>query len=116
MWWTCPKILKYWGKIHKAIRDILNVKFDFNPKYYFLGIRPLNLLSSMKDFSFCAKTAARLSLASKWRQQIVPKIEDWLDKMRKYASILMLSRHLDPNDNEESQDSWDMFYQYLLTL
>ena len=85
MWWSCPKVLKFWGEIYKVIQDILNVKYDFGPKYFLLSVRPSNLPNSMNFFY--VTTAARLLLASKWRQQTIPGIEDWLDKMRNYAII-----------------------------
>ena len=113
-----PTILKYWnigGVIHKTIQDILNVKFDLDPKYYLLSVRPRNLMNSMNDFFFYATTAARLLLAANWRQSRIPEIEEWKDKMRNYATISTLSRNLNTNKTEEYQDSWDIFFQYLST-
>ena len=43
----------------------------------------------------------------------MPSIEEWLDKMRNYAMISTLSRQIDLNTNEDYQESWDAFFQYL---
>ena len=52
MWWTCPKVLKFWKKVHKVIQDILNVKFELSAKYYLLGLSPMKLSKSRSDFFF----------------------------------------------------------------
>ena len=112
MWWSCPVILKYWEKVHKVTQYIMNVKSELNAKYYLLGVIPQNTSKFKKDFFFYA-TSARISLAARWRQQSPPSINEWLDRLKNYAAISSLSKHLSGRENEEEQDCWDILSRYL---
>ena len=73
----------------------------------------MKLSKSRSDFFFYATAAARTSLAAKWRQQLVPTIAEWLDKLRNYVLVSELSRKLDESGNDGDQEIWDTFHQYL---
>ena len=109
MWWTCDKIRKFWKKIHVKIQLILNVKYDFNAKYYLLSIPPSGIPSIYKEFFFYATTAARLLIAFKWRSSEIPTEENWLDKMLYFNNTAFLSRSLTENYDPEIQKAWDNF-------
>ena len=109
MWWTCDKIKKNWRKIHIKIQTILNVKYDFNAKYYLLSIPPSGIPSTSKEFFFYATTAARLLIASKWRLSETPTEENWFEKMLYFNNIAYLSRSLVENYDPEIQKAWDNF-------
>ena len=103
MWWTCDEIKKFWKKIHIKIQFILNVKYDFNAKYYLLSIPPSVISSIYKEFFFYATTAARLLIASNWRSSETLTEENWFDKMLYFNNTASLSRTLSENYDPEFQ-------------
>ena len=107
MWWTCDKVKKFWKKIHYRIQLILNIKYDFNAKYYLLSLPPNNLPSTLKEFFFYATTAARLLIAARWRTSETPTEMTWFEKMLNFNNIASLSRSLVGNYDPACQKGWD---------
>ena len=92
---------------------ILDYKFPLNPKYMLLGIFPPNISRQLWDFFFYATMSARHLLASKWKQQEIPEVEDWIDKLRAYAATARLTNFLTQRPSEDFASSWDPFLNYL---
>ena len=99
------------------LQVILNIHFVFHPKFFSLGICPDTLPNNAREFFFYATSAARLVLAARWRQQIIPNDEDWLDKMRQLQTTVRLSKLLTPQPDFDSstQVAWDAFQAFITT-
>lgn len=78
--WSCPKLLRFWGGIFSCISEILTTVIDPNPLTALFGVLPENVkLTSLErdNIALCTLLARRLILIN-WKLPSPPTYRQWV--------------------------------------
>uniref|UniRef100_A0A670JS00 Reverse transcriptase domain-containing protein n=1 Tax=Podarcis muralis TaxID=64176 RepID=A0A670JS00_PODMU len=116
MWWECGKVSDFWEKIYIELKKILKYTFTKNPEIFLLGMLGNEIKKKDCKFVYYAVTAARVTLAQKWKQQEIPTVEEWRAKLLDYAELDKLTGKIRYIRNQKFNKEWEKFVDYLEQL
>uniref|UniRef100_A0A803TIP8 Reverse transcriptase domain-containing protein n=1 Tax=Anolis carolinensis TaxID=28377 RepID=A0A803TIP8_ANOCA len=115
-WWTCEKFQKFWKMIHEEAQKILNKKFPMKPEYYLLGILDSAFELDTNDdklFTYLS-TAARITIAKRWKTEQMPQLEQWLEKLEEIKDMDKLTFYLKAIRGEPIKNTkWEKLDLYI---
>lgn len=75
IWWGCPRVKEFGGKIHSEIVSLLNLPLKFLP-----GNCLLHLDFKLSTYDTVLMNNLLVLIAKKWRTEEVPTIHEWRAK------------------------------------
>uniref|UniRef100_A0A670HWB0 Reverse transcriptase domain-containing protein n=1 Tax=Podarcis muralis TaxID=64176 RepID=A0A670HWB0_PODMU len=112
-WWECKKVKSFWEEIYNEMKKILRYTFVKRPEAFLLGIVGKDIRRKDHKFFQYAVTAARMVLAQRWKQEEIPKVEEWRVKLIEYAELDKLTGKIRYKKDQKFIKDWEKFVCYL---
>lgn len=95
---------------------MLQYSFVKKPETFLLGITRREI--KRKDFKLFqyAITAARTLTAQRWKQEQVPTLDEWRNKLIDYAELDKLTGKIRLQRDHKFLEDWGKFREYLKTI
>ena len=104
---TNTVVIKFWVKVHTELQKVLNCKCPLHSKHLLLGILPSNIPGQFSYFFICNHNRQNSSCIK--METGIPNIEDWINKLRDYATMVKLTNYL----NQCSRGLYDQLEPFL---
>uniref|UniRef100_A0A8C6Y0H4 Uncharacterized protein n=1 Tax=Naja naja TaxID=35670 RepID=A0A8C6Y0H4_NAJNA len=113
MWWTCPKIKKYWTGIKNWIEDVMNCELEWKPELFLLGMIKKKFPPKDKYLIAHLLTAARIVLAQKWKEPTIPSTQTVINKMYECVEMERLTVKLNGKEDTDYYKIWEKWYNWM---
>uniref|UniRef100_A0A670J9A9 Reverse transcriptase domain-containing protein n=1 Tax=Podarcis muralis TaxID=64176 RepID=A0A670J9A9_PODMU len=112
-WWVCKKVKGFWEEVYTEMKKMLRYTFVKRPEAFLLGIVGKDIRKKdCKLFQYAAM-AARIVIAQKWKQEEIPRVEEWRTKLIEYAELDKLTGKIRYTKDQKFIEDWKKFVGYL---
>lgn len=87
IWYFCPGVQTFWNKIYKIYLAVTGINIQPDVLVSVLSMIPGSVKSIKKGILKHFLTAARTSIARKWKNRTAPSIDEWMCKMSEMRSL-----------------------------
>ena len=111
IFWSCPKIEKYWQDVHSTIETIVGFEIPQTCSFLLLGNIPEEWLPRDKYLTKIFLAASKKAITRRWYQQEPPTTENWLDIIKEIRSMECLTfvLRLQEDKSHKLWEKWSIY-------
>uniref|UniRef100_A0A8C5MRY5 Reverse transcriptase domain-containing protein n=1 Tax=Leptobrachium leishanense TaxID=445787 RepID=A0A8C5MRY5_9ANUR len=112
LWWDCPRVKEYWGKVGRLLTSIFHRPVHVDPWDFLLSRPKTGFTNPEQSLLRCVLLAARRALASQWLSDVLPTmrlVKAKVSDVRLMEELTAIVRQTIP----KFEKTWHLWEDYL---